>query len=611
MAKNINKDTIRELTDREWVLQRSHNVIGSIKPTIASDFFLKDGKYVYEEYTYIPGFLKIINEILDNCIDVYVKSGGTTSNIITIDIDKERVSIKDNGYGIPVIKTENDEWTPYVAWGKSRTGGNFEDSENVGQMGTNGIGSFATVVFSKEFIGVSDDGKNKLKVTFKDNCSTHTIRELTSSKSGVEVTFKPDLERFGLTEIDDLHINLFYQRLLNLSVTYPGIKFVFNKKRIALKTKDYLSFYSDNYEVYEGDNFFIGVMPSPEDDFRYMSYVNGLHVKKGGSHINYILDKVVTPIREKLRGKYKNIKPGDIKNKLQLVVFFKKFINPTFDSQTKENMTNTSSEISSFLGDVDWEKFGKKLLKNKGLIDPIIEIYKFKEEFKKKQDLNKLATTKKIKSEKYFKPIGKQKYLFVCEGESARSGLMPIFGREEFGYYEMKGKPLNAYDSSVQKFTANKELSDLYKIIQNEDYEYIVFATDQDLDGFTIRGLLLGFFQRYLPDLLNDGKVGILDTPIIALQKNNVITHWYYSVNDVDEKLYKTHSSTYYKGLGTWERDDLKYIISKDGVESMIKLFEVTDKSVEIIDDWLNGEKVKSDKRKIYIKANEFDLIKL
>jgi len=607
----MSNQKVKELNDRDWLLLRPHNIIGSVKPVTTSDFFLDDDKYNFKEYTYIPGFLKIINEILDNCIDVYVKSDGKVSDMISVDITEDSVYIKDNGYGIPVDKTETGEWIPYVCWGKARAGSNFEDDDNKGQIGMNGIGSFATVVFSKEFIGNSDDGKNKLKVTFKDNAESHSVRELTSSKPGVEVFFKPDLEKFGLTKIDEIHQNLVYQRLINLSVTYPDIKFTFNKTRIVTKTKDYLSKFSDSYEVYESDDYFIGVMASKDDDFRFMTYVNGLHLKNGGSHVNYILDKIISPIREKLRRKYKNIKPGDIKNKLQLVVFFKNLKNPTFDSQTKENLTNTNLEISDFMGEIDWEKFSNKVYKNSSIIDPIVEIYKFKEEFKKKQDLKNLSKVKKIKCEKYFKPIDSYKYLMICEGESARTGLMPILGRQEFGFYEMKGKPLNAYDSSVQKFTANKELSDLYQIINNEDYEYIVFATDQDLDGFTIRGLLLGFFQRYLPELIDEGRVGILSTPIIALERGGEIKHWYYSVNDVDESLYKNHNSTYYKGLGTWEEKDLKFIIKKDGVESMINVFKKTSKSEGIIDDWLNGDKTKSDKRKEYIEGNEFDLIKL
>lgn len=604
------KQEIQEKDDREWLLIRPHNIIGSIQPEKASNFFMEENKFIWTEYTYIPGFLKIINEILDNSIDVYVKSKGKYANQINIEITDDSVSIKDNGYGIPVEKSESGEWLPYICWGKARAGSNFKDDENQGQIGMNGIGSFATVVFSKEFIGYSDDGKNKLKITFKDNLSSHTIRELTTSKPGVEVFFKPDLEKFNLDKIDDTHKNLIYQRLLNLSVTYPGIKFTFNKKRINLKVKDYLKMFSEDYEILEDDNYFIGVMPNSEDDFRFLSYVNGLHIKDGGNHIDYILDKVIGPMRTKLQRKYKSIKPGDIKNKLQLVVFFKNFINPKFNSQTKEKLTNTSAQISSFLGDIDWEKFGNKCYKNKAILEPIVEIYKIKEEFKKKQELKNLnKNVKKIKSKKYTRPIGNKKYLMIGEGESAVSGLLPILGRQEFGYYELKGKPLNAYDSSQQKFTANKELSELYQIINNENYEYVVFATDQDLDGFTIRGLLLGFIYKYLPELLENNRIAMLQTPIVAVSKKDKIVDWYYNLADVDHDL-KGVESEYKKGLGGWTSEELKVVIAKDGFEKMIKIVKYTEEETQnIIDDWLSGDK--SDMRKQYIKNNDFDLIKL
>lgn len=608
------KQKIEEKDDREWLLIRPHNIIGSIQPEKAHNFFMENDKFIWTEYNYIPGFLKIINEILDNSIDVYVKSKGQYADQISIDITDDTITIKDNGYGIPVEKSDNGEWLPYVCWGKARAGSNFKDDQNQGQIGMNGIGSFATVVFSKEFVGYSDDGKNKLKITFKDNLESYSIRELTSTKPGVEVSFKPDLEKFGLTTIDETHQNLIYQRLLNLAVTYPNIKFYFNKKRISLKTKDYLKMFSEHYEVLEDDNFFIGVMPNTEDDFRFLSYVNGLHIKDGGNHIDYILDKVISPIREKLQRKYKNIKPGDIKNKLQLVVFFKNFINTKFNSQTKEKLTNTAAQISDFLGEIEWDKFGLKCYKNKEILDPIIEIYKIKEEFKKKQELKNLnKTVKKIKSKKYTRPTGNRKYLMIGEGESAVSGLSHILGREDFGYYELRGKPLNAYDATQQKFTGNTELSELYQIIVNEEYEYVVFATDQDLDGFSIRGLLLGFIYRYLPELLKENRIGMLQTPIVAISKKDKIVKWHYNLSEVDHsQVEKGALSEYKKGLGGWTADELKVVIEKDGIDKMIRIIEFDDKtSPEVLDNWLNSDSEKSDKRKEYIKNNDFDLIKL
>lgn len=197
----------------------------------------------------------------------------------------------------------------------------------------------------------------------------------------------------------------------------------------------------------------------------------------------------------------------------------------------------------------------------------------------------------------------------IVSHNSARGGLMPVLGRKEFGFYEMKGVPLNAYDASQSKFTNNKELSELYSIAMKEGYEYIIYGTDQDLDGIHIRGLLLGFFRRYLPDYLNKGKTGSLNTPILGAKKGGKVVKWWYRIGDFDADKSKGLDIKFYKGLGSWKEKDLKEIIAKDGIDKMIDIFEVDDET--ILDNWLLGDKKYSDKRKEYIKANTFSLIKL
>lgn len=186
---------------------------------------------------------------------------------------------------------------------------------------------------------------------------------------------------------------------------------------------------------------------------------------------------------------------------------------------------------------------------------------------------------------------------------SARGGLTPVIGRKEVGYYTLKGKPLNAWSSPQSKFTANKELSELYQIIQNTDYEYIVFATDQDLDGMHIRGLLLGFVMKYLPEYLD--KLGMLQTPVMTVTKNKKLISWYYGLGS-DVKLKSGEVVSYKKGLGSWKEDELKEIISKDGLDKMINILEID--SDQIVDDWLGDD---SDIRKEYIQANTFSIAKL
>ncbi len=180
---------------------------------------------------------------------------------------------------------------------------------------------------------------------------------------------------------------------------------------------------------------------------------------------------------------------------------------------------------------------------------------------------------------------------------------MPSLGREDFGYFELRGVPLNAYDQSQAKFTNNKELSELYQVIQNEEYDYVCTATDADADGSHIKGLLLGFFAKYLPMYIEESKFGELQTPVQVVMKNKKPIRWNYELG-VALDLKPGETGKYMKGLGSFKSKDLEYIVKTDGIENLINLFDLDD--TEILDDWLSGKK--ADKRKEYLKANTFDI---
>lgn len=597
---------LRKLDDRTHILTRPTMYIGAVDLTSSNEYILTDNdKIEYQEIKIVPGFIKTINEIIDNSVDVAIKTNFKSSNEISIKMTDEFIEVQDNGTGIPVIKNSDGNYLAELAWGHARAGSNFDDDKNRTQIGMNGVGSFATNCFSTKFIGKTDDGKKCYTITFKDNAKTFTDKETESSgKTGVTVKFYPDLEKFGLKTIDETHMNVIKQRLINLSMTFPGITFKFNGKKININSfKKYVSLFNDNFEIYETEDYKFAILPNESDDFKQFSYVNGLKIPDGGTHIDHIVFNVVTPIREKLIKKYSGIKPADIKNKLMVIAFLKNVKNTKFNSQTKEKITNSASEISSYFGDIDFVKITNKIIKTSAIIDPITEVYKIKEELKKRQELKSLdKVVKKIKSDKYYSAIEKKKYLFLVEGESALGGLMPVLGRKECGFYCLKGKPLNAYSAEQKKFTENKELTELYKIIQNESYDYIVKATDQDLDGFHIRGLLTGFFVKYLPEL--KGKIGMLQTPVIGIVKNDKLVNWHYSLND-EINLKSGEKSDYKKGLGSWDIEDLKHVIKTDGIEKMIEIIEFDDDT--IIDEWLGND---SEPRKKYILENNFTIAK-
>ena len=410
------------------------------------------------------GLHHLVWEIVDNSVDEAL--AGYCDKIEVKILPDNIIEVVDNGRGIPVVK-HGEYYQPFLCWGRAKSGSNFND-DNHTQLGMNGVGSYCSNVFSKKFIGETDDGKNSYKVIFKDNASESTESLGKSVQHGTTVTFYPDLKRFNITEIDEVHINYIYQRVLCLANIFDKIKFKFNKKLIKTKNfKDFIKLFSSDFEIYENENVKIALIPNDTDDFKQFSYVNGLKIKDGGTHCDCIMKNVVNIIRDKISKKYKNIKPGDIRNKLTLITFISNFPSPKFNSQTKEKLTNSDSEFNNF-ANIDYS-FVNKILKNNAFIDPIIEIYKIKEEYENRKALKSVEKVKKIKSERYIRGVGDSKYLILTEGLSSLGGISKVLGNKNINYYVLRGKPLNSWEISHQKFASNKELSELYQIIKAEE----------------------------------------------------------------------------------------------------------------------------------------------
>ncbi len=462
---------IKVLDDRSWILLRPHNVIGSVQPVDYSSFLFdkKTQKFNWVTYKYIPGLIKIIDEIIDNSVDVAIKSGFKNANEISVEVSHNKIIVSDNGYGIPVTLADDGNWVPVVAWGQARAGSNFEDDEKRVSAGLNGIGSFSTNVFSKKFIGVTDDGKNRLKVTFKNNAETVETELTSSEKMGTTVSFFPDLKRFNITGIDELHQSLIYQRILNLSMLYPEIRFKFNKRLLKLDAKKFLSLFSDSCEFIEEDGYLVAVLANEDADFNYHTYVNSLHLKKGGNHVQFLASKITDGLRSKLIKRYKNIKPGDIKNKMTMIVFFRQFPNSKFDSQTKEFLTNTQSEITNFLDmnspekKKDWERFYTKIYKNKSIMDPITDLYNAKMLIDERNKLKKAVRQTDL-PDKYWKATKSPVRLFLAEGDSAIGAVSSAVGREENGFFPLRGVPLNVVKDK-SKLANNPEMQQLASIL--------------------------------------------------------------------------------------------------------------------------------------------------
>lgn len=496
------------LTGRDQILKRPQMWIGSMSSVQQNIFIINDEHVEQKTIDFIPAFKKCIDEILDNALDALIEHNDAKGEI-KVKMSDESICIEDNGPGIPVIKkklTESelkslpeaeakqlaDSYIPYIAWTRLFSGSNFQDSSNKTTIGSHGIGSKAAAIFSTKFVGKTDDGKHSCTVKSINNLEKSTCKiDKSSGKTGTIVEFFPDFARFGIEKVEQVYKDLMYQRLLCLSITFPGIKFSFNGKRINVNDKKFLKMFNENIESSIFDRGFIGAFPNEKDEFNFFTFVNGMHMSRGGSHVDYVAQQIVNFIRDKLVKKYKNIKPADIKNKLTLVVFLRDFANPKFDSQTKETLTNSMSEVSAYFSNsVDFEKLAKDILKNEAIISPIIDMFKLKEELKARQEL-KQAKKVKVKSDKYFPGIGEKNMLFLVEGLSAGGGLMKCLGRNGKYFYCLRGLALNAYDSTIQKIASNQEIKEVMNILNldltkknDEDqlieFDKIVIATDAD-----------------------------------------------------------------------------------------------------------------------------------
>ena len=305
------------LTGRLQILKRPTMWIGAIDPTQQEMFIVNEDKVEHKNVEFIPAFRKILDEILDNSLDALIVHRNASGSI-KVKIDDDSVYIEDDGPGIPVVKKQltdaelknlpkeeadkiKGSYIPEIAWTRLFSGTNFQDSENKTTIGSHGIGSKATAIFSTRFIGKTDDGKHSCTVKAVNNLEKSTCKvDKTSGRTGTSVEFWPDLQRFKLAKIEQVYSDLMYQRLLCLAITFPKIKFSFNGKRININDKKFLKLFSENIEFVTFDRGFIGVFPNESDDFNFFTYVNGMHMSRGGEHVNYAAWQLVNPIREKL-----------------------------------------------------------------------------------------------------------------------------------------------------------------------------------------------------------------------------------------------------------------------------------------------------------------------
>jgi DNA topoisomerase-2 len=571
------------LTPRLHVRKRTGMYIGSVSVESVDRFIL--GKW--STATYVPALLKMIDEIIDNAIDEAIRTKFKHANQISVYVKSKRVTISDNGRGIPqdkIIDSSGEEiLRPEAAWTRVNAGTSFDDNRTT--IGANGVGSSVVNFMSKYFLGRTTRDGMTVEVKSNNGALNTIVNQFPAKdKTGTVVEFEPDFALLSVDSFDDHDtIALVQDRLTSLQIAFPEIKFKFNGLSIKDSTiKKYAAMYTetDATSVIIQNPSLTFFFCASEDGHRATSYINGVHTRHGGAYNDYITNNLIETLTKSIKRKYKvEVARSTIKGGLTFVLFARNFVNPKYDSQTKERLTNSPSEIKTHLetaGSIDFDAVAKKIMACEDIIAPIVEAQLDK---KKAADTRaaKLAQNKlkRAKVDKYYKASTQNATLFLVEGDSALGFYVNVRDPKTSGALALRGVPLNAWgDTNITKILANKELASIISVlgldindpdsVDTMDYKQIATLADADHDGNHISGLLLAFFYRFWPRLFSEGMIAITRTPIMISSKGKKV-EWFY--NYADAKKFKATSSgwshRYIKGLASLEESEYDVIINK------------------------------------------------
>lgn len=624
----MNRHAIKD--DRWHVLNRTGMYLGSTVQTECSEYLIIDSEFKQVNVRYVPALVKMVNEIIDNSVDI-LKTYKTGKITVVMNADKNQIMVSDNGKGIPVKDIVNLDGShilvPKACWSIAKSGSNFnDDEEDASTIGTNGVGSFCTNVMSSKFVGITDDGVKKYSGTWEDNCNPkkyiETIKD-SSGKKGTSVYFEPDLSKLGISSFDDDTMKIIRQRLINLAIAYPSIIFSFNGEKISYTQEKFMLLLGSNGNIYKDKTgkYSYAVFPSVSGDFETFSIVNGLNIKSG-THIEYLLKYIITEIKEKLPKKYDKISVGDIKNKLKIVFIGRDFPKIQWSGQTKEIVGNSNKDIRSYLGE-EWKNLLVDISKNKEIIEPITFLHAAKlDADARKEAANADRENKKSKVLKLRLASKLKKYFVLTEGDSALKGIIKALGRDDKSYLPLRGVVANPYINSIQKIIGNAEYKDIMNGLNiqfskensclNMSHEYIVIATDADVDGAHIQGLLLGYFYKFIPDIFKHGKILILRTPIkVAKDNKEKMVAAFITEQEYTDfmKIKSNHKYTieYKKGLGSLNPKEYEQFFELRPFEECLVQIDYSEEDLALMVKWLEDD---ADFRKdgIQKRIKEFDI---
>lgn len=639
MKKSI-EQKYKAMSEIDHCLSRPGMWIGSVRDEERQSFVYDDetGKMTMKTVTYVPAMLKLVDEVLSNSCDEFRRKDnmGLDEVRVSINTDKSTITIRDNG-GIPVVKhKEAGCYVPEFIFGRLRTSSNYDDTEDRAVVGTNGVGSSLTVIFSKVFKVTTADKKNQLSVTWENNMSEKSEPDISKSNDHfTETSFILDFNRFEQTSgsgLTDDFVNILHKRAIDAAAANPGLTVIWecNGQKDKWKFKkfeEYMELYDDFYDPetvfsMKDDKKQVWVCPGSSID---VAFVNGAECSRG-THLKAVRLPLGKAIAEVLKKKHKiDVTVNNISNKYGIFGIFD-ISNPAYSSQTKEELTTAEDTFYKDGTKFDiQEDFLKKATKSE-IVDIVVDWHKQKTEAEDQAKIRKLnrEAKKLLRSDKFINCNSKRKedrVLIVYEGDSAGSAFRTCRNPMTQAAYFMRGVPKNVWGLTATQVMKNQVFNDIVNIIglqwgeynkkENLKFSKIVIGSDMDPDGSHIAGLLMLFFNHF-PELFEQKMVCRLISPFIVANKGKRGTKSFESIpfNSLEEfkameKKLKGYEIKHVKGLGTLNKEE-----SKEMYKNPIYHYFTKDEAADLVfKKWFakdaDGAKIRKGMMKDTVMANK------
>jgi len=570
MAEEVkyNEDNIRSLDWKEHIRMRPGMYIGKLGDGASYD----DGIYI------------LLKEVIDNSIDEYAMGHGKN---IDISIKDKKVKVRDYGRGIPLGSVID-------CVSKMNTGGKYDSKAFQKSVGLNGVGTKAVNALSSYFkVEAVREGEVKRAEFERGNLTVDTEIEKTTSRKGTKMTFIPDEEVFKKFHYRTQHVE---KLLWNYAFLNTGLTLNFNGEKIHSENglKDLLDQNLSNDPLYpiihlKGEDIEVAITHTQAYGEEYYSFVNGQYTPQGGTHQGEFRAAIVKTIRD-FYGK--DYDATDVRSSIVSAISVR-VMEPVFESQTKTKLGSTDvgpdgPSMRAFVTDFLKKELDNFLHKNPATAEALQrKIMLSERERKDMAGIKKLAKkrakdaslhNKKLRDcRSHYNDAKDNDYkaattLFITEGDSASGSITKSRNVNTQAVFSLKGKPLNCYGLTKKIVYENEEFNLLQAALNIEEsiedlrYNNIVIATDADVDGMHIRLLLITFFLQFFPDIIKNGHLYVLETPLFRVRDKSKTVYCYSEEErrNAVEELRGKPEITRFKGLGEISPSEFKYFIGDD-----------------------------------------------